>query len=79
MDCVTYHQEDAEGIKESSLTAILSSQARDDLKATRSKDDSDSDPETTVRRERSSTEGVANSHFPVPCQNDRYKFTSPYC
>jgi hypothetical protein len=57
------HQEQTHRIIEEVGTAIRL-ERRHDLEAARSQDDSESDPETTIRRQSSGTESVSDSHFP---------------
>lgn len=54
-----YHQEQTHRGQELVL------QGRLDLEPTGGQDDSEGEPETTIRRQSSSTESVSDSHFPV--------------
>lgn len=54
-----YHQIEAEDVVES--VAVVSAS---DFETTGGEDDSSANPETTVRRESSSTKGVSDGHFP---------------
>lgn len=61
-----YHQEETHGVVEHIKFAVVRSlKLALNIKPARSQDDSKGNPETTVRRQSSSTKGVANSHFPV--------------
>lgn len=57
------HQEQTHRVIEEVGTAIRLERTHN-LKAARSQDDSESDPETTVRGQSSGTESVTDSHFP---------------
>lgn len=57
------HEEQTHRVIEEVTTAILLERGHN-LEAARSQDDSESDPETTVRGQSSGTESVSDSHFP---------------
>lgn len=63
MKLKTYHQEQTEGVVE--VLTARATQARRNLEPTGGQDDSEREPETTIRRQSSSTKGVTNSHFPA--------------
>lgn len=56
------HEVETKGVGESGWRGCF--QGGDNLETTWSKNDGDTDPETTVRAQSSSTKGVTNSHFP---------------
>jgi len=61
----THHQEETKRVQELRDGFAIALKSVDNVEATRSQDNSEGNPETTIGRERSSTEGVANSHLPV--------------
>ena len=76
----TYHQVEAKGVVKGQL--VIGSQAGDDVEPARSKDDRSTNPESSVRRQRCRTKGVANGHLPIVRQHIRLSviesFYSPH-
>lgn len=61
----THHQEQTEGIVEHGGSAVVSlDNSRLDVETTGGQDDSEGDPETTIRGQSSGTKSVTDSHFP---------------
>jgi hypothetical protein len=60
----TYHQEEAEGVKQPCST-VRSLDASLNFEPSGRQNDGERNPETTIRRERSGTESVTNGHLPV--------------
>jgi hypothetical protein len=60
----TYHQEETHGVIEFGGVIRGCAKRLFDLESTGGQDDSESEPETTVRGQSSGTESVTNSHFP---------------
>lgn len=60
----TYHQVETEGVIKSLVTSC-GNDTLFDIEASRCQDDCEGNPEPAIGGECGSTEGVANSHFPI--------------